>query len=126
MATYKTPKEALEACLEIWECIVNNPDIMDKEEAYKELGIPVDRDLYHCPACEYTREGGRRNCDNCPIWAEDVTGYGIPCERGHSPYYAWVYPSGAWTKDEAAAGMVELIRLRLKELTIKGHEDGYR
>lgn len=105
--TYKTKKEALEACLELWNCIRDNK-YLAKERAYLELGIPLNRDLNYCPACEFTAISYSADCRLCPIWpSNDAKSY--TCETSETPYKGWLHAANEGEVVYYASKMVELI-----------------
>ena len=119
MATYATPKEALEACLQIWQCIYDNR-FNSKQQAYEHLSIPQTRDLHSCPACEFTKEEGAdviggvpwQDCTKCLLWKGESP-HEFTCTAMGTPFMVWGSTGGGLP---GARMMVELIESKLKDL----------
>ena len=81
-----TEIEALKKTQSLWRFLAIHPECI-KEDAYRVLGL--EKDLYLCPVCEYTKKGNHPDCSICLL--KDLWPGNCECMTSDSLYYQWCY-----------------------------------
>ena len=89
-----TGKEAKDLSLEVWQYLMEHPEIENKDQLPPKLFAKIESLESHCPLCEVFN-----TCAVCPLQN---------CSRD-SDYYLWCFAPAQECRAQAAANIVKKI-----------------